>query len=359
MPVLMLKLIDVNKKLGDFALSGINLDIPEGAYFVLLGRSGSGKSQLLELIAGLNVPDSGEIRIAGKNVTKARIQDRNIGLMFQDFAVFPNMTVSGNISFPLRCRKYSHADIGKMVAEAAERLNIYDLLDRLTHNLSAGELQRVALARTLITAPKLLLLDEPMASVDASLKDDIRKIFRKLNADGLTILHVTHDYREAIGLAARVGVLHNGRIIQEGKPEEVFRRPSNEFIARYAGIRNFFSVKLYTEDGSWKALTGNKMMINIASGDYPQEGLLAIRSEEVKILNILSAGYNQKNMFRAVVREIYPSETGMEISLDAGEIIHAEINSSEFKELNIKELSEVWITFSSEAPIVFSRKEPI
>jgi len=352
----MLKLINVNKKLGTFALSGINLDIPEGEYFVLLGRSGSGKTQLLELIAGLNDPDSGEIRIAGKDVTKTRIQDRNIGLMFQDFAVFPNMTVSGNISFPLRCRKYSHTEISKMVAEAAERLNIYHLLDRLTHKLSAGELQRVALARTLITSPKLLLLDEPMASVDASLKDDIRKIFRQLNSDGLTILHVTHDYREAISLAARVGVLHNGRIIQEGKPGEVFSRPANEFIARYAGIRNFFRVKLYTEDGSWKAETGNKIVINIPSGNYPPQGLLALKNGEVKILNTLSAGNSQKNIFRAVVREIYPSETGREITLDAGEIIHADITMNEFKELDIKELSEVWLTFSSEAPIVLPEK---
>ncbi|HOU01867.1 MAG TPA: ABC transporter ATP-binding protein [Bacteroidales bacterium] len=355
----MLKMIDVNKKLGNFALSGINLEIPEGEYFVLLGRSGSGKTQLLELIAGLYAPDSGEIRIAGKDVTRTRIQDRNIGLMFQDFAVFPNMTVSGNISFPLRCRKYSHADISRMVAEAAEKLNIDHLLDRLTNNLSSGELQRVALARTLITSPRLLLLDEPMASVDASLKDDIRRIFRQLNREGLTILHVTHDYREAISLAARVGVLHNGRIIQEGKPGEVFRRPENEFIARYAGIRNFFRVKLYAEDGSWNAVTGNKMVISIPPDEYPVEGLLAIRSEEVKILNILSAGNSQKNMFRAVVREIYPSETGMEIILDAGEMIHADITMNEFTELNIKELSEVWITFSSEAPIVFSGKELI
>jgi ABC-type sugar transport system ATPase subunit len=355
----MLKLIDVNKKLGSFALSGINLDIPEGEYFVLLGRSGSGKTQLLELIAGLNDPDSGEIRIAGKDVTRTKIQDRNIGLMFQDFAVFPNMTVSGNISFPLRCRKYSHVEISKRVAEAAKKLNIYHLLDRLTHNLSAGELQRVALARTLITSPKLLILDEPMASVDASLKDEIRKIFRKLNNDGLTILHVTHDYGEAINLAARAGVLHNGRIIQEGKPGEVFGRPVNEFIARYAGIRNFFHVKLYSEDGTWKAETENKMIINILPGNYPAQGILALKSGEVKILNILSSGNSQKNLFRAIVREIYPSETGMEITLDTGEIIHADITMNEFKELNIRELSEVWLTFSPEAPIVISGKELI
>jgi len=359
MPAQMLKLIDVNKKLGDFALSGINLDIPEGEYFVLLGRSGSGKTQLLELIAGLNDPDSGEIRISGKNVTKARIQDRKIGLMFQDFAVFPNMTVSGNISFPLRCRRYSHVEISKMVTEVAEKLNIDHLLERLTHNLSAGELQRVALARTLITSPKLLLLDEPMASVDAGLKDDIRKIFRQLNREGLTIMHVTHDYSEAISLATRVGVLHYGRIVQAGKPDKVFRRPANEFIARYAGIRNFFSVKLYAEDGSWKAETENKMVINVIPDDYPSEGLLALKSEEVKILNILPSLIYQKNMFKAVVRDLYPSETGMEITLDAGEIIHADITMNEFKELNIRELSEVLITFSSEAPIVFSGKELI
>ncbi|MCU0460777.1 MAG: ABC transporter ATP-binding protein, partial [Bacteroidales bacterium] len=164
----MLKLENINKKLGDFRLSGISIDIPEGEYFVLLGRSGSGKTQLLELIAGLNEPDSGSIWVDNEDVTNKKIQDRNIGLVFQDYAIFPNMTVSGNIGYSLHCRKIAKKEINERVNIIAGELNISHLLNRFTNNLSGGELQRVALARTLITYPKVLLLDEPLASIDAS-----------------------------------------------------------------------------------------------------------------------------------------------------------------------------------------------
>ena len=143
----------------------------------------------------------------------------------------------------------------------AEELNISHLLPRDTQHLSGGELQRVALARTLITSPRLLLLDEPMASIDASLKDDIKRLLRRFNRQGLTIIHVTHDYREAVSLASRVGVIHNGRIIQEGTPDEVFRKPVNKFVARYSGIRNFYRVEFKNHNGAWKAVCNDKMVL--------------------------------------------------------------------------------------------------
>ncbi|HRW86776.1 MAG TPA: ABC transporter ATP-binding protein, partial [Bacteroidales bacterium] len=154
----MLRLEGINKKLGNFRLTDISINIPEGEYFVLLGRSGSGKSQLLELIAGLKKPDSGNIWIDNQDVTNKKIQNRKTGLVFQDYAIFPNMTVYGNIAYPLRCRKTEKNIIRKKVEHIAGELNIAHLLDRVTYNLSGGELQRVALARTLITSPKVLLL---------------------------------------------------------------------------------------------------------------------------------------------------------------------------------------------------------
>jgi len=156
----MLKLTDINRKLGDFALKDINLEVSEGQYYVLLGRSGSGKTQLLELIAGLENPDSGRIFLDNIDITNKRIQDRKVGIVFQDYAIFPNMTVSGNISYPLRVKKENKKTIGEKVKKIAMEMNIKHLLDRSIENLSGGELQRVALARTLITSPRLLLLDE-------------------------------------------------------------------------------------------------------------------------------------------------------------------------------------------------------
>src|ERR1035437_4936182 len=221
----MLILKNISTKLGEFHLKDIDLNISKGTYYVLLGRSGSGKTQLLELIAGLTQPDSGEIWLNKENITHKKIQSRNIGLVFQDYAIFPNMTVLGNIAYSISSGKLSRHLVKEKVEKVAAELNILHLLDRKTDNLSGGELQRVALARTLITSPGLLLLDEPMASIDASLKDDIKRLLRRLNKHGLTIIHVTHDYREALSLATRVGVIHNGSIIQEGNPEDVFRRP--------------------------------------------------------------------------------------------------------------------------------------
>jgi len=347
----MLKLKNVSRKLGDFALSDINISIPAGEYYVLLGRSGSGKTQLLELIAGLNEVDSGEIWLDNENITRRKIQERNIGLVFQDYAIFPNLTVYGNIAYSLHCRKMDKKTIRQKVSVIASELNISHLLNRFTQNLSGGELQRVALARTLVTSPNLLLLDEPLASLDASLKDDVKRTFRHLNRKGLTIVHVTHDYREAVSLATRVGVIHNGHIIQEGTVDKVFTKPANKFVARYAGIRNFFRVKFFNENGNWKAHCNGNLVFSLSKNDYPDEGIMILRSDAIKIHNSEPGKLND-NLFKGIVKEILPSESGMEIIIDAGELFFADVSGNDFKNLNISELSEVWISFPPEAGIV-------
>lgn len=346
----MLKLENINKKLDNFALSGISIEIPEGEYFVLLGRSGSGKTQLLELIAGLNNPDSGNITLDSHDITFKRIQERNIGLVFQDYAIFPNLTVYGNIAYSLHCRKHRKEVIRNEVSCIAKELNISHLLNRYTQNLSGGELQRVALARTLVTSPKLLLLDEPLASIDASLKDDIKKTFRQLNKKGLTIIHVTHDYDEAISLASRIGVIHNGRIIQEGLPEEVFGKPINRFIARYAGIRNFFRVKFLNGTGNCKAICEKDLTFSLPGKDYPADGLLIIRNNAI-IISIAEPAASIANRFKGKVMETIPTGHGMEIMVDAGEMFYIEVPMSDFNKLHIKENSDVWISFPREACI--------
>jgi ABC-type sugar transport system ATPase subunit len=346
----MLTLKKISKKLGDFHINDIDLEISEGTYYVLLGRSGSGKTQLLELIAGLNRPDSGEIWLDSEDITKKRIQDRSIGLVFQDYAIFPNMTVFGNIAYSISSGRVDRTIVKERVRKVATDLNISHLLGRSTHHLSGGELQRVALARTLITSPRLLLLDEPMASIDASLKDDIKRLLRRLNSQGLTIIHVTHDYREAVSLATMVGVIHNGRIIQEGKPDDVFRKPVNKFVARYSGIRNFFRVEFKNENGEWKAVCNDKLIFNLSENSYPREGLLILRSDDIQISHKMPS-FTTGNCFKGIVREILPSEYGMEIAVDAGETFYVDISANTFKQHPLSELSEVWISFSPEAGI--------
>jgi ABC-type sugar transport system ATPase subunit len=344
----MLKLKNISKRLGNFSLTDINIHIEEGEYYVLLGRSGSGKTRLLELIAGLNDPDSGEIWIDKENVTGKKIQERNVGLVFQDYAIFPNMTVFGNIAYSLHSRKMSKKEIIIKVDQIADELNINYILNRYTNNLSGGELQRVALARTLVTSPKLLLLDEPMASMDASLKDDIKRIFRYLNKKGLTIVHVTHDYREAISLATRVGVIHNGYIIQQGTPETVFLKPVNKFVARYAGIRNFFRVRYINENGKCKAVSDSSLEFLLANDAYPPEGLIILRSDAIKVHKSEPSG-QFTNCLKGVVSEIFPSDYGIELMINAGESFFVDMTAGDFKLLKISEMSDVWITFTPES----------
>lgn len=347
----MLKLENINRKFGAFALSGISLEVADGEYFVLLGRSGSGKTCLLELIAGLNTPDSGTVWIDGQNMTNRKIQERPVGLVFQDFAIFPNMTVFGNIAYPLRSRGMKKDEITAKVKAIASGMNISALLDRYPQNLSSGEMQRIALARTLVLSPKLLLLDEPMSAVDASLKDDIKKILRRINKSGLTIIHVTHDYREAVSLAGRVGVIHGGRIVQEGTPESVFGRPASRFVARYAGIKNFFNVSVRKDGDEWKASGYGNMTFTVDDGGFAGEGLMIVRSENITVSDTEPSSATE-NCFRGVIREIYPSEYGMEITVDAGMLFVADISVSDFRKLNGKEASQVWISFPGEAAVV-------
>lgn len=349
----MLKLENISRKFGAFALSGISLEVPDGEYFVLLGRSGSGKTCLLELIAGLNTPDSGTVWIDGQDMTNCKIQDRPVGLVFQDFAIFPNMTVYGNIAYPLRSRGMKKDEIDGKVKSIAAEMDISALLGRYPQNLSSGELQRVAIARTLVISPRLLLLDEPMSSVDASLKDDIRKVLRRINRTGLTVIHVTHDYREAVSLAGRVGVIHGGRIVQEGTPESVFGRPASRFVARYAGIKNFFNVRVEKQGDVWKAAGDGSMTFSVAESSFAGEGLMIVRSENITISDTEPDPHTE-NCFRGVIREIFPSGFGMEITVDAGMLFVADLSVSDFRKLKGREASQVWISFPCNEAIVIN-----
>jgi ABC-type Fe3+/spermidine/putrescine transport system ATPase subunit len=340
----MLKLTDINRKLGDFALKNINLEVSEGQYYVLLGRSGSGKTQLLELIAGLENPDSGKIFLDNIDITRQRIQDRKVGIVFQDYAIFPNMTVSGNISYPLRVKKEDKASINEKVVRVATDMNIRHILDRNTNKLSGGELQRVALARTLITSPRLLLLDEPFSSLDTSLKDDLKKLLRKLNKSGLTIIHVTHDYSDAISLAKRVGVIHNGSIIQEGTVDEVFKNPSNRFVARYAGIKNFFKVEITGENGERTGITKHNLHFKLKGCTDVYTGLIILKGDSIKLSRENHGNISNNNILGRII-EVIPSEYGMEITIDSGDLFYINVPGDIYQSEKFIEGENVWMSF--------------
>jgi molybdate/tungstate transport system ATP-binding protein len=353
----MLRLININRRLGEFALTDINLELSDGQYYVLLGRSGAGKTQLLELIAGLEHPDTGRIILDNEDITRQKIQDRRIGIVFQDFAVFPHMTVFGNIAYPLRVRKEDKKVIAGKVEKAAIAMNIRHILERSTEKLSGGELQRVALARTLITSPRLLLLDEPLSSLDTSLKDDLKRVLRNLNRAGQTIIHVTHDYGDAISLAKRVGVIHNGKIIQEGSVNEVFNNPSNRFVARYAGIRNFFKVDISGENGFLSGVTEHNIRFKLNGIPADKNNLLLIKNDSIILSHELPSD-KELNVFKGKVTEIIPSEFGTEVTIDAGELFFANTRVSEMDDLNLSEGKDIWISFSPKDIVMINGNYP-
>jgi len=299
----------------------------------------------------LELPDSGNIFLDGTDITRQKIQDRKVGIVFQDYAIFPHMTVHGNIAYPLRARKEDKKNIEDKVMKAAEAMNITYLLTRNTEKLSGGELQRVALARTLIMSPRLLLLDEPLSSLDTSLKDDLKRLLRNLNRAGQTIIHVTHDYCDAISLAKRVGVIHNGKIIQEGSVEEVFSNPSNRFVARYAGIRNFFKVNIFRENGFLIGVTEHNVRFKLNGVNPVSDSLLLIKNDTITINDKVSDD-NMMNSIKGTVSEIIPSQFGLEVTVNAGDLFYINMTSSDALKYNLAENKEIWVNFSSDAIVV-------
>ncbi len=230
-------------------LQAIDLDVRAGELLTLLGPSGSGKTTLLQIICGLVDPTAGSLFIDGRDETNLPVNQRDIGVVFQNYALFPHLTVKENIAFPLRMRKIAGAEVDKRVAEVLDMVNLGHAADRLPKALSGGQQQRAAIARSLVIEPELLLLDEPLSNLDAKLRDEMRDEIRDIQArTGVTAIFVTHDQDEALSMADRLAVMSAGRLEQIGTPREIFDRPQTEFVASFIGAGTVFEGKV-TEHG--------------------------------------------------------------------------------------------------------------
>lgn len=240
----MIRLQNITKRLGAFTLADISMDIRQGDYVVLLGDSGSGKTVMLELLAGLIRPDAGEILYQDDPVTHVPIRYRPFGIVFQDLALFPHMTVRENLAYPLKSKGLPKDEVEAEVILQAEKFEITHLLDRPIPGLSGGERQRTALARTLANHPACLLLDEPLTALDVRIRKEIGSLLQWLNRNGQTIIHVTHDYLEAVAYASRIGLLEKGRLVQYGPAKQILTDSANPLKAHLTDIRNFLDVTL-------------------------------------------------------------------------------------------------------------------
>ncbi len=227
----------VHKSFGSTrVLHEIDITLPDGEFLVLVGPSGCGKSTLMNLVAGLEVPSGGQIRLGGRDITEAPPADRNISMVFQSYALYPNMTVAQNIAFPLEMRGVAPAERQKTVDEVSTMLQIGHLLDRKPRQLSGGQRQRVAIGRALARQPQLFLFDEPLSNLDAKLRVDMRAEIKRLHMrTGVTTIYVTHDQVEAMTLGTRIAVLNAGHVQQLATPLEIYTRPANLFVAEFIG----------------------------------------------------------------------------------------------------------------------------
>ena len=240
----MLELCEISKLFagGMVAVNCLSLSLADGELFVLLGPSGCGKTTTLRIIAGLERPSSGQVFLDGVEITNLMPEKRNMGLVFQNYALFPHLTAAQNVAFGLRVRHIPPEQIKKRVSEALELVQISELSNRLPKTLSGGQQQRVALARALVVKPRLLLLDEPLAALDAKLREELRQELNTLLQQlKITTLYITHDQTEALSLGHRIGVMRAGELVQVGPPQEVYRRPADAFVARFIGSANLVS----------------------------------------------------------------------------------------------------------------------
>jgi len=248
----MLEVKDLCAQRGSFFLNDISFDVQDGDYFVLLGPTGGGKTVLLESIAGLRPIENGQIKINGRDVTSLTLEKRRIGFAYQDYAIYRHLSVRDNISFGLMWRWKTRREINEAIDRVVELLGIEDLLGKHPGFLSGGESQKICLARAIAIKPDLLLLDEPLSAVDPESKEDTERELKELHDRlRLTTIHVTHDFEEAIALGDHVAVMIGGRMLQIGIPEQVFRNPNSELVARFLLTRNIFEgVVQDVQDGS-------------------------------------------------------------------------------------------------------------
>ena len=288
---------DLVKEFGSFAaVKGIDLEIHDGEFLILVGPSGCGKTTTLNMISGLVEPTGGDIVIGDRVVTHTEAGERGLGMVFQDLALFPHMTVFENIAFGLRVKNVDADEIRRRVQEAAEAMHIDPLLDKRPGQCSGGEAQRVALARTIVTNPSVYLMDEPLSSLDAKLRVDMRTELKHLHEQlGGTFVYVTHDQAEAMTMADRIAVMNAGRIEQVGGPLDIYRRPVSHFVASFFGVptMNFLDGTVEEANGAMEfrgAGLTTALDASVDSGLAGRGAVLGVRSEHVLVVDADTPG---------------------------------------------------------------------
>jgi sulfate transport system ATP-binding protein len=330
-----IQLKNVSKQFGGVtAVDNVNFSVNEGELVGLLGPSGGGKTTVLRMIAGLEIPTEGEIYIRGQQVNNLSVQQRNIGFVFQHYALFKNMNVFKNIAFGLKIKKWKQADLRQRVAELLRLLDLESLEKRYPHQLSGGQRQRVAIARALAPKPSVLLLDEPFGAVDAKIRQELREWLVHLHGDlNVTTLFVTHDQEEAMEVSNRIIIFSGGHLEQIGAPREVYEQPVNEFVARFIGVMNV--LELEVQGGVGRA----EELVFPAPG-YPDGERIRIGFRPFSVQ--ISSDLNQFP-YQATVRHTFflGVMLRLELELPSGLLLRARMTKEEYAQLALYDSRKV------------------
>ena len=318
------------------ALADVTLAFPDGGFFGLLGPSGSGKTTLLRAIAGFVIPDRGRVQIGGHEVTATPVEGREIGMVFQNYALFPNMTVAENVAFGLRVRRVPGPEQARRVAEALDLVQLGPLAARRPHELSGGQRQRVAMARAIASRPRVLLLDEPLSALDKALRVDMQIELKRIQREvGITTIFVTHDQEEALTLSDRIGILKEGRLVRHGPPRAVYDAPGDAFTARFLGEANILAGTL--EPGGLRLRDGT-----LVPGAQTAE--IALRPEDV----VLSAAPPATGPVLRVrlVQRVFGGALGVAVLDWQGQQMKATGRDRDFA--GLPEAGEIWASWPAD-----------
>jgi molybdate/tungstate transport system ATP-binding protein len=342
----MIQIEDLETRLRGFNLHEINLSIEEGEFFILMGPTGAGKTVLLEALAGLIPVKNGKILIGGKDVTRLPPEKRGIGIVYQDYALFPHMTVMENIKYGLHFHRLDKEDAEKTLGRMIEELDLAHLENRLPLNLSGGELQRVALARALMVKPNVLLLDEPLSALDPNFREEIRYNLKRLHQSShATLLMVTHDFAEALSLADKGAVINCGRIEQIGTMENIFQRPGSQFVADFVGMKNIFEVQFR----GLRACIDEKLQVELGQPLSENHRYIAIRPEDI---SVDKTGFlkNGVNAFRGTVKALVDQGFYYEVHVQIAKLIFKSLMTKKYIiELKIREGTDVFLSIKPDA----------
>jgi molybdate transport system ATP-binding protein/molybdate/tungstate transport system ATP-binding protein len=366
----MLRIERVSKDLGEFVLRDVSLEVEGGEYLVIIGPTGSGKTILMETVAGIRDPDAGKILLDGRDITKVAPRNRKVCMVYQDYMLFPHLSVRENIAFGLSSKKASSDEIEKKVADASELLGISHLHHRRPETLSGGEQQRVAIARAIVMEPAVLLLDEPLSALDGLTRERLRRELKRIHrVYGTTIIHVTHNFEEVFSLADRVAVMNGGEIVQVGSPEEVFRRPKCEMIANFVGVENIFrgvaserrGLREIEVDGIKIISAATEGGVGDGDGDGDEKGggdrrrreiFASVRPEDILISKVPLES-SARNSFQGRVEEIANGGMMIKVWVDVGIPFMVMLTRRGYEEMDLAEGEAVYLTFKATAVHVF------